>query len=837
MKNNTLFHITSGSKIPIFLRILKQAIFSLRLRSILAGLLVMTLTISIEGVELGDSAGGRSAYSPDLSVDLSVGPSSDSGSGSVSDSFIGSGCAMEMRYDLEGVPWRYLFSDGPPPEGEGNWTGAAISILTGVISPKKFEEYRSDYESTDTPAARFRMLSGSYLALYGDADKPLATVSTSYFNAHTLRSFWTGQYFAGARPLGLDLEFKNYISDNPPREYIGLQQTLFGEGLWKDNSKQYFGGLGYNFLSNRLNQGSYRFFIDAGTLEAGSQAETAEDDAWQWGIGPALIQKLAEGRAKWGEGMTAAGPPKFDRPPKLAESMSAIPRDRFYFASEAFEAGGDRLQTQIAFVEDNPWLWYQGTDQVVPNDPLFAKEESQVKKAASGLAKGLGSIFNLGGSTGITVGESPGESTKPPNQWGLLKVGFTPRSNSQSAWNIEDGSRKNVVVAVIDSGLDLTHVDGPEFLWTNSGEIPDNDIDDDANGYVDDIHGWNFAGENNDITDYYGHGTFVTGIIAAKTNNGEGIAGINPGAQIMTLKAGSKSGKPHSLAIYRAIRYAVDNGARVINISLGGKGISRLQQIAVNYAYAQGCLVVISSGNQGGDVAEYSPPGLRRAFSVAAIDVDGKRRGSANSGANVAMTAPGEHIYSLTAKEGKRDGQITPILGTQYHTLTGTSFSAPMVAGTASLIWAKYPHLTNRQVEDRLLNSAMYLGQAGWDRYNGAGLLNAGKALGGAGDDQLTVRFTEVFANKEKKKIASLDVYGIVRGNLDSYVVELGKGKKPDKWKQACGPSAESAEYNHICRIENELLKKGREWTVRITAQSKSGEIQTASYLVKKKQK
>ena len=101
-----------------------------------------------------------------------------------------------------------------------------------------------------------------------------------------------------------------------------------------------------------------------------------------------------------------------------------------------------------------------------------------------------------------------------------------------------------------------------------------------------------------------------------------------------------------------------------------------------------------------------------------------------------------------------------------------------------------------------MLDSVRDLDRKGWDRYNGAGLLNARKALGGGGDDRLTVRFTEVFANTEKKKVASLDVYGVIRGNLDNYVVELGKGKKPDKWKQVFGPSGEYAEYNHICRIE-----------------------------------
>jgi subtilisin family serine protease len=835
MKNNTLFHITSGSKIPIFLRSLKQAIFSLRLRSILAGLLMMTLTISIEGVELGDSAGGRSPYSPDLAVNLSVDSGSDSGTSSVSGTnpFIGSGCALETRYDLEGVPWKYAFSDGPPPAEKGAWAGAAISILTGVISPKKREEYKFEYQSTDNQAARFRLLSGSYMALYNDANEPLATVSTSYFNAHTLRSFWTGEYFASAQLQELDSGFRNYISDHAPREYIGLQQRLFGEGLWKDDSQQYFGGLGYKFLDNRLNQGRLGFFIDAAILEAGSQAETAEDDAWQYGIDPALVQGLAQGGTTWEEEIITIGPRwKFKEPPD--DSMSTLQGVRDWIDFEESKTEAKWFIASLAFKEKNYLRSGQETNPVVPNDPLFSKEESELKKAASGLAKGLGSIFKLGGG-GISVGDSPGESTKPPDQWGLHKVGYTPRSDPQSAWNIEDGSRKNVVVAVIDSGLDLTHPDGPQFLWTNAGEIPDNNIDDDANGYVDDIHGWNFVDENNHLTDDFGHGTFVTGIIAAKTNNGEGIAGINPGAQIMTLKALSKKNRARSLAIYRAIRYAVDNGARVINISLGGKGISRLEQVGVNYAYAQGCLVMISSGNQGGDVAEYGPPGVRRAFAVAAINVDGKRRGSANSGANVALTAPGEHIYSLTAKDGKKDGQITPILGTTYHTLTGTSFSAPMVAATASLIWAKYPHLTNRQVEDMLLDSAEDMDRAGWDRYNGAGLLNAGRALKAPEAERLTVRFTEVFANAEKKKIASLDVYGIVRGNLDSYVVELGKGREPDKWVQVFGPSQESAEFNHICRIENDLLQKGSDWTVRISAKSKSGQTRTASLWIKKK--
>jgi subtilisin family serine protease len=485
----------------------------------------------------------------------------------------------------------------------------------------------------------------------------------------------------------------------------------------------------------------------------------------------------------------------------------------------------------VALTEANETLIpYSGADNF-PNDPIYNKEGSS--DVSSTVSKGIGSLLKLGSGGSIGFGSSGDDGPRPSNQWGLLKVGFTPLSDSKSAWNIEDGSRKNIVVAVIDSGLDMQHVDGPAHLWANAEEIPDNNIDDDGNGYVDDIHGWNFVDENNQLNDDYGHGTFVTGIIAAKTNNGEGIAGINPGAQIMVLKAANKRGKSRSLTVYRAIRYAVDNGARVINISLGTKEVSRLQQIAVNYAYAQGCFVVVAAGNAEDYIAKYSPPGLRRVFAVAAINPDGKRRKSSNYGPNVALTAPGGEIYSLTAKDGKADGVITPKIPTKYHRLSGTSFSAPIVTGTASLVLAKYPDLSNRQLEDILLNSATDISLKGWDRYNGMGVLNASAALAYADKKFMTVRPTQIFINKRKKKIVSLDLYGIIRGNLDEYTVEIGKGKDPDEWQTVYGPSRVHAEYSHICRIEDKILKKGNRWTVRITAQSKTGETRRAAMLVK----
>jgi hypothetical protein len=132
-----------------------------------------------------------------------------------------------------------------------------------------------------------------------------------------------------------------------------------------------------------------------------------------------------------------------------------------------------------------------------------------------------------------------------------------------------------------------------------------------------------------------------------------------------------------------------------------------------------------------------------------------------------------------------------------------------------------------------LPNSATDLSLEGWDRYNGMGVLNAGTALAYVDKKFLTVRSTQIFVNKHRQKVISLDLYGIIRGNLDEYTVEIGKGKDPDDWQQVFGPSRAQAEYEHICRIENKILKKGDRSTVRITAKSKAGEIRRASMLVK----
>lgn len=464
--------------------------------------------------------------------------------------------------------------------------------------------------------------------------------------------------------------------------------------------------------------------------------------------------------------------------------------------------------------------------KVVPNDPLFQPQKKENNTGEKVLKKGLG--FALGALTGGTIQSN--DDDEVTWQWYMPEIGMTPMGKD-SVWDTFDANKPNTVVAVIDSGLDLKHPDRPSHLWRNTGEIPGNKKDDDNNGYVDDIHGWNFLNETADVQDDYGHGTFVAGIIAAATNNGKGIAGINPGAQIMSLKVTGRDRLATSLSIYRAIRYAVDNGAAVINISLGRNAVSKLEQIGINYAWSMGCLVVVSSGNQGGMVAEYGPPGVPRSFSVGATDEDDEKRGTSNIGRTVVMVAPGENIYSLSSSTGKRDGRIMPAGDSEYHTLSGTSFSSPMVAAIASLKWAQQPELTNRQLANLLMSTARDVQKKGWDVRTGAGILDGRAVMKTDGTRAVGVRITDlVIGRNKRKKILWMDLYGVISGPVKSYTVYAAKGRKPDKkdFKKVLGPTSREVDNNILCRLSTDTFGK-RGWTFRIDAKLPNGKTRSVT--------
>ncbi len=286
-----------------------------------------------------------------------------------------------------------------------------------------------------------------------------------------------------------------------------------------------------------------------------------------------------------------------------------------------------------------------------------------------------------------------------------------------AAWDYTTG-RSDVIIAILDTGVYTKHLDLAENIWTNPLEIPDNGIDDDGNGFIDDVHGWNFPDGNNQIYDDYGHGTHVAGIAAARINNGIGIAGMAGNATIMPVDVFNYGIGTYEDLI-RAIIYATDNGARVINMSLGASSYSRGEEAAVDYAWYHGAIVVAAAGNTGRNTYHY-PAAHPNAIAVAATDASDNRAGFSTYGDFVDVAAPGASIYS-TLKSGG------------YGTMSGTSMATPHVAGLAGLLFSLNPQLTNAQVRELIEKNVDDLGATGWDPYFGNGRINARKGAGSRG--------------------------------------------------------------------------------------------------------
>lgn len=255
---------------------------------------------------------------------------------------------------------------------------------------------------------------------------------------------------------------------------------------------------------------------------------------------------------------------------------------------------------------------------------------------------------------------------------------------------------KGVVVAVVDTGVDYNHEDLTNNIWTNTKEIAGNGIDDDGNGYIDDNYGWNFADQNNNTLDDNGHGTHVSGTIAGENNN-YGVTGIAYDAKIMPVKALDSSGSGSYSSISKGIRYAVDNGANVINLSLGGASSNRTLESAINYASSKGVIVVMAAGNDGDSSPDYPARyASKSGIAVGAVDKNNNLADFSNrSGTNpiAYVTAPGVKVYSSVPNN-------------QYATYSGTSMAAPHVAGIVALMLSANSNLTDAQVRQIVTETA-----------------------------------------------------------------------------------------------------------------------------------
>jgi subtilisin family serine protease len=413
------------------------------------------------------------------------------------------------------------------------------------------------------------------------------------------------------------------------------------------------------------------------------------------------------------------------------------------------------------------------------------------------------------------------------DQWALPRIGFTPKGSGASAWDIETGERRPVIVAIIDTGIDYYHPDlKPDSIWHNPKP---NKPGVDPNKYDHDIIGWNFVDNSNNPWDNDGHGTFVAGTIAAAANNGVGIAGLNWGVHIMPLKVMDSFGRGRGFNVARAIVYAADHGARIINLSLGEEHLTRTEELAIDYAYRKGVLIIAAAGNEGKNTDGTAPASLPQVMAVAALDQDDKRAAFSNWGKHVKISAPGVDILSLRARRtdlilmsgAKNYTAGAAFVGpqAQFMRASGTSFSAPLVSAVASLIWAKYPNLTNVQVERMLLESADDVEEPGWDNFTGAGRLNAVAALKADPNYFLTAKVKQVESAKVDGKTV-IRVSGTAVGSqLKSYELQLGQGDRPNSWKTVAKVEGTSVDDGALGTFPvKEITAKGK-WVVRVVAE------------------
>ena len=398
-------------------------------------------------------------------------------------------------------------------------------------------------------------------------------------------------------------------------------------------------------------------------------------------------------------------------------------------------------------------------------------------------------------------------------QWNLRLI------EMPQAWAIEKGSTE-VIIAIVDGGIDYTHEDLLTKIWRNAGEIPDNEVDDDQNGYIDDIRGWDFTdapnvaaegdsvGGDNDPIDESGHGTHVAGIAAADVDNGLGVAGVAWNYTLMALRAGASNGGSTSLQdddSSAAIVYAVDNGASIINMSWGSPRNSFVIRDAIDYAYASGVLLVAAAGNERAHDIIY-PAGYRKVIAVAATDQNKQRFYQSNFGASIDIGAPGNVILSTQ-------------IGNRYRRLTGTSMATPHVSGVAALIMSKRPNLTHEEARQVIVATADSITES--PELVDAGNLNAVRALMASGSMQARILAPETGGGGSSK----IEFIGTAGGfKFNAWQLMYGESTTPTTWTTINLPSSRQKTNERLLIWEIAGVPEGI-YTVRLEAAAKDGEI------------
>ncbi|MDH7516305.1 MAG: S8 family serine peptidase [Bacteroidota bacterium] len=427
-----------------------------------------------------------------------------------------------------------------------------------------------------------------------------------------------------------------------------------------------------------------------------------------------------------------------------------------------------------------------------------------------------------------------------PNDSGWARQWGARRIHTAEAWERTRGS-SSVIVGVIDTGIDWEHPDLRNPLWVNRAEdrngngrydpwpawetrngVPGDfdGVDDDGNGFVDDVVGYDFTDQRGygnagggdyrdpdpDVTDEMGHGTAVAGIIAAEADNGIGIAGVAPACRLMVLRAFDARGIGAESDVARALIYAVDNGAGVINMSFGDVVYSRVLRDVIRYAAGMGVVMVASAGNSQSSALHY-PSAYEETISVGATAENDVLAGFSNFGSTIDIVAPGVDI-------------LTTERGGGYAAFHGTSASAPFVTAVAALVRTLHPSFTPDEVRGILVASARDLGPPGWDDRYGAGLVDAQRAVMLAYPN--VVRIIEPRTDFGTARDTVVIIGTAATPTMQECTLEYGFGRIPTRWFEIIPPSPVHVISDTLARWDVASLPDTT-YTLRLSARSASG--------------
>jgi len=524
---------------------------------------------------------------------------------------------------------------------------------------------------------------------------------------------------------------------------------------------------------------------------------------------------LAEQRAVLRQRLAPRRPPRSAAVRPTAGEGPAPDLSHVYVVETAEDASAEQLRALYAADPHVAWVQIDHAHELdaLPNDPFLSSSGS------------WGQAFE--------------------DLWGLHRI------RAPEAWSLSRG--EGVVVAVVDTGLDYDHPDIADNVFVHPGEDLDgngrvdpsdwNGVDDDGNGFVDDLRGWNFASDagSPDPFDDAGHGTHVAGTIAAVADNGVGIAGVAPGSRIMPLKGFPADGPGLDSVLWRAVLYAAENGADVVNASWScseGCASNPLAEEVVRIVHGLGVVIVTSAGNRQRDVSAYSPESMRETLTVASSGQDDRlSAGFSNFGWSVDLVAPGgdpaddRNVYvarrNILSLRSSADEASAPFaVGGDYFRSAGTSMAAPHVSGVVALLRGRQPGLDYESIRRILRRSAVDLGPPGHDRLHGAGRLDAWAALQhGPLPDLLAVLTSPRPGAALQPQAGPVEIRGSAAGeDLQGFEVSYGVGADPEAWLPIPTVGIGPVRDDVLARWDVRGLEQGA-YVVKLEVRARSGEV------------